>query len=204
MFRPMAITVCSAILGALVLALTVVPVASSYLLKLEGTRARGAVVPAPAPLLRRPPRGRDEPPRRTLAVALAVVTVAMASLAFIGTEFMPRLDEGSILVETRKLPVDLARGVGGHLHAGRADHPALPRGEAGRHQDRPSRRGHRGHGHLPGRRLREPPPHGRVEERLVEGGADRRTWRRRSPRCRASPATSPSRWPCGSTRSSPA
>ena len=29
---------------------------------------------------------------------------SLASLAFIGTEFMPRLDEGSILVETRKLP----------------------------------------------------------------------------------------------------
>jgi cobalt-zinc-cadmium resistance protein CzcA len=28
----------------------------------------------------------------------------VGSLAFIGTEFMPRLDEGSILVETRKLP----------------------------------------------------------------------------------------------------
>ena len=28
----------------------------------------------------------------------------MASLAWIGTEFMPRLDEGSVLVQTRKLP----------------------------------------------------------------------------------------------------
>ncbi|HSD66627.1 MAG TPA: efflux RND transporter permease subunit, partial [Vicinamibacteria bacterium] len=37
MFRPMAITVCSAILGALLLALTYVPVASSYLLKVEGS-----------------------------------------------------------------------------------------------------------------------------------------------------------------------
>ncbi len=33
-----------------------------------------------------------------------VLTVALGSLAFIGTEFMPRLDEGSILLETRKLP----------------------------------------------------------------------------------------------------
>src|SRR5207237_3736461 len=29
---------------------------------------------------------------------------ALGSLYFIGTEFMPKLDEGSILVETRKLP----------------------------------------------------------------------------------------------------
>ncbi len=33
MFRPMAITVCSAILGSLLLSLTVVPVFASYLLK---------------------------------------------------------------------------------------------------------------------------------------------------------------------------
>ena len=39
-----------------------------------------------------------------MAVALAVVTVALGSLPFLGTEFMPRLDEGSILIETRKLP----------------------------------------------------------------------------------------------------
>ncbi len=30
--------------------------------------------------------------------------VALGSLFFIGTEFMPKLDEGSILMETRKLP----------------------------------------------------------------------------------------------------
>src|SRR5205814_9614646 len=35
---------------------------------------------------------------------LAVLAVAVGSLFFIGTEFMPRLDEGDILVETKKLP----------------------------------------------------------------------------------------------------
>jgi cobalt-zinc-cadmium resistance protein CzcA len=40
----------------------------------------------------------------TIAAAFAIVIAALASLAFIGTEFMPRLDEGSILIETRKLP----------------------------------------------------------------------------------------------------
>ena len=104
MFRPMAITVCAAILGALLLALTVVPVASSYLLKLAGTEHEEAWFLR----LRRYYVAHLEDamnhPRRTLSVALAVVTVAMASLAFIGTEFMPRLDEGAILVETRKLP----------------------------------------------------------------------------------------------------
>jgi cobalt-zinc-cadmium resistance protein CzcA len=104
MFRPMAITVCSAILGALVLALTVVPALSCYLLKLEGTEAERSWFLR----LRRYYVAHLEDamnhPRRTLAVALAVVALAVASLGFIGSEFMPRLDEGAILVETRKLP----------------------------------------------------------------------------------------------------
>ncbi|MCL4821023.1 MAG: CusA/CzcA family heavy metal efflux RND transporter [Vicinamibacteria bacterium] len=104
MFRPMAITVCSAILGALVLALTYVPVASLYLLKIEGSEREEPWFVR----LRRYYVAHLEDamnhPRRTLSVAVAVVTVAVASVAFIGSEFMPRLDEGAILVETRKLP----------------------------------------------------------------------------------------------------
>src|SRR5437879_8696011 len=40
----------------------------------------------------------------TVGAAAVLLAVALGSLFFIGTEFMPRLDEGSILVETRKLP----------------------------------------------------------------------------------------------------
>ena len=42
--------------------------------------------------------------KATVAIALFILVVALWSLTVIGTEFMPRLDEGSILVETRKLP----------------------------------------------------------------------------------------------------
>jgi cobalt-zinc-cadmium resistance protein CzcA len=104
MFRPMAITVCSALFGALVFALTVAPASAAVHFRRrlqerpEGwfERARAAYLRALGTLL----RARIA----TAAAALAVVAVAIASLAFIGTEFMPRLDEGSILIETRKLP----------------------------------------------------------------------------------------------------
>jgi cobalt-zinc-cadmium resistance protein CzcA len=104
MFGPMAITVCSAILGALVLALTWVPVASSYLLRLEGKehekpwflRLRRYYVAHLEDAMNHR--------RRTLSVAVGVVAAATLSIALLGTEFMPRLDEGAILVETRKLP----------------------------------------------------------------------------------------------------
>jgi hypothetical protein len=40
----------------------------------------------------------------TLGVSIIVLTVALGSLAFTGTEFMARLDEGPLLITTRKLP----------------------------------------------------------------------------------------------------
>jgi cobalt-zinc-cadmium resistance protein CzcA len=104
MFRPMAITVCSALFGSLLLSLTGVPVVSSYLLRLGGhreeerwfVRFRSFYVDH---------LGRHmNHPLPTVGVALLVVVTALGSVPLLGTEFMPRLDEGSILIETRKLP----------------------------------------------------------------------------------------------------
>ena len=105
LFRPMAITVCSAILGALLLSLTVIPVLSSFLLRLQPRtehetgrfqRFRTRYLAFLTHAMR----------RRTLTVftAFVIVSVAIGSIPFLGTEFMPKLDEGSILIETRKLP----------------------------------------------------------------------------------------------------
>ncbi|MGE0443804.1 MAG: efflux RND transporter permease subunit [Vicinamibacterales bacterium] len=104
MFRPMAITVCSAILGSLLLSLTVVPVASSYLLRLGGAHHEERWFARLRDRYRRHLADAMDHPARTLAVAGATVAVALGSLPFLGTEFMPKLDEGAILIETRKLP----------------------------------------------------------------------------------------------------
>ncbi|HYI92446.1 MAG TPA: CusA/CzcA family heavy metal efflux RND transporter [Bryobacteraceae bacterium] len=104
MFRPMAITVCSLLVGSLILALTVVPVLASFALKgpisekEEGwfARLRNGYRRSLVRALRTRPL--------VLAAATASVAVAVGSVAFIGTEFMPKLDEGSILITTRKLP----------------------------------------------------------------------------------------------------
>jgi heavy metal efflux system protein len=104
MFRPMAITVCSALVGALVFALTLIPAAASVHFSgpmkehTEGWfhRLRDGYV--------RTLTGAIRHRMATVAAALLLVVVSVGSLAYIGTEFMPKLDEGSILVETRKLP----------------------------------------------------------------------------------------------------
>ena len=108
MFRPMAFTVCSALFGSLFLALIAIPSLSALAFP-KGLPAhyqssrrgwmdkinRHYVAMLEAVLRHR---------KFALVSSVAVLAVALASLAFIGTEFMPRLDEGSILLETRKLP----------------------------------------------------------------------------------------------------
>jgi cobalt-zinc-cadmium resistance protein CzcA len=104
MFRPMAITVCSALLGALIFALTVVPAAASVHFH-KGVKERPETwMRAFRTRYLAVLRFLMDRRLATVGAALALVLGAIGSLAFIGTEFMPRLDEGSILVETRKLP----------------------------------------------------------------------------------------------------
>jgi cobalt-zinc-cadmium resistance protein CzcA len=108
MFRPMAITVCAALLGSLLLALTVIPVLSSWVFR-KGLRRKKKEANSHwmDRLGLRYIAGLSWVIRHRIAIiiAMAIIMIAsLASLAFIGTEFMPRLDEGSILVETRKLP----------------------------------------------------------------------------------------------------
>jgi cobalt-zinc-cadmium resistance protein CzcA len=108
MFRPMAITVCAALAGSLILALTLVPLLASFSFRKHAPHARTS---GRHGLMEGLNRGYAallewaiDHRVLTAAVAVAVTGAAVASLFFIGTEFMPRLDEGSILVETRKLP----------------------------------------------------------------------------------------------------
>jgi heavy metal efflux system protein len=109
MFRPMAITVCTALAGSLLLALTMVPMMVSFAFRrgisLGGVRKEehrwmARLNSGYARLL----TSAMDRPWVTVGVAAAIMAVALGSLFFIGTEFMPQLDEGSILVETRKLP----------------------------------------------------------------------------------------------------
>ena len=104
MFRPMAITVCSAILGSLLLSLTAVPVAASYLLSVVGVHHEERWFVRLRDVYRAHLANAMDHSWRTLAIALVVVTTALGSVPLLGTEFMPKLDEGAILIETRKLP----------------------------------------------------------------------------------------------------
>ncbi len=109
MFRPMAITVCAALAGSLLLALTMIPMLASFSFRKGIRRSKGhATEPRWLMVLgdgyMRVLRWTMRFRVLTVAVSLVILGVAISSLFFIGTEFMPKLDEGAILVETRKLP----------------------------------------------------------------------------------------------------
>lgn len=123
MFRPMAFTVCAAVLSSLVLALTYIPAAASMVLTGE-TRSTAIANARPVSetkagwyrvLLARYERALAWALGRRRAViggALGLLVAAFALLPFLGTEFMPELDEGSLLIEIRRLPsTSLEQGV---------------------------------------------------------------------------------------------
>ena len=103
MFRPMALTVVFALVGALVLTLTFVPAAASLLL-------RPRDVPDREPWLARIIHRGYEPLlaatlRRPAQVALGaagLVAVAIGFFLHAGSEFVPQLDEGDLVVQTTR------------------------------------------------------------------------------------------------------
>ncbi|MEO8563522.1 MAG: CusA/CzcA family heavy metal efflux RND transporter [bacterium] len=103
MFTPMAFTVCVAVFGSLLLALTYVPVLASYFLRAgEETPSRWFDA---LRLRYQHWLAWSLAHRGAVAGAAAILlAVSLGSLPFLGTEFMPKLDEGSLLIETRRLP----------------------------------------------------------------------------------------------------
>jgi heavy metal efflux system protein len=109
-FRPLAFTVSLAMLGSLLFAIFVAPVLSEMLMKRSTAQERDKVgfadrllnglIGAYRPLIRMFVR------TRMLAVALAVAILAIGLAIFprLGSEFVPRLNEGDLLVRVTMAP----------------------------------------------------------------------------------------------------
>ncbi|MEP6781867.1 MAG: efflux RND transporter permease subunit, partial [Gemmatimonadaceae bacterium] len=118
MFRPMAFTVCAAVLGSLLLALTYVPAVASFVFaRRKETSLKESHEDSRWFLKLRAwyASALQWAFSHRIAViggALVVFAIAFGSMPFLGTEFMPRLDEGYLLIESRRIPsTSLAQGV---------------------------------------------------------------------------------------------
>lgn len=104
MFQPMALTVLFALLGAFVLSLTFVPAIASLVLSANTLDSPSGIVTSVEkvymPVLRR----ALSHPRTTIGIAVTFLALSVFGASFLGSEFVPRLDEGAIIIETNRLP----------------------------------------------------------------------------------------------------
>ncbi len=104
MFKPMAYTVTYALIGALLLSLTYVPVMSAIMFKKKVKEKESPVITYAkkyyVPLLKRILNKRYA----VAGIAAAFVAVSIIIFPFLGSEFIPQLDEGAIAIQVLRLP----------------------------------------------------------------------------------------------------
>jgi cobalt-zinc-cadmium resistance protein CzcA len=103
LFRPMALTVLFALAGSLVISLTLMPVLAATVLGRE--EEHEPLIMRTFHWLYRPLAGLAVRHPVVIALAAAGLVAATVPVALrLGAEFMPRLDEGDILIEVTRLP----------------------------------------------------------------------------------------------------
>lgn len=111
MFKPLALTVCFALIGSLLVSLTVVPALASLIVK---RRSAAGKEPAIVSLAHRAHTAVLEATLGhrwlTLAAAGVLFAAALSVLPRIGTEFLPPLNEGAIAINVVRLPTAGLRG----------------------------------------------------------------------------------------------
>jgi heavy metal efflux system protein len=98
LFTPMALTVCYALLGSLVLCLTLVPVLATFMFRGRSQGRRHRVLDRITGLYERIVRVTVRHAGLTMLVAVAVVAGSLYLGTHLGTEFIPPLDEGEIWI----------------------------------------------------------------------------------------------------------
>ena len=111
MFKPLALTICFALVGSLIVSLTIVPVLGSLVIKRSVGQTRENLLiriihAVYTPVLLLAIRGRW----MTIAIAGALMVGAFSVLPRIGTEFLPPLDEGALAINVVRLPTASTAG----------------------------------------------------------------------------------------------
>jgi cobalt-zinc-cadmium resistance protein CzcA len=116
LFRPMAVTISLAVIGALILTLTLIPVLCSFLFKRPPSDRESPLLA----VLRRPYlpaiRWCVRRPLVPILGAAALLAVSLWTFTLLGKEFLPELDEGDLWVRVQ-FPVGVSiEGVGPYVH----------------------------------------------------------------------------------------
>ena len=104
MFKPMALTVVFALLGSLILSLTYVPAAMTFLLRGHVSEKESFLIRIAKRWYRPGLAFMHSNRRHAIAVATMLVVISAIIFPFLGSEFIPRLDEGSLAVQVQQRP----------------------------------------------------------------------------------------------------
>lgn len=104
MFHPLALTFIYALIGALLVSLTVIPVLCYWFMKSKVVEHHNPALEFVKhryfPVL----NTAMERPKLTLLISLAALVLSLCLIPLLGSEFIPSLDEGSILLRTKLAP----------------------------------------------------------------------------------------------------
>jgi heavy metal efflux system protein len=112
MFKPMALTVVFALVGSLLFSLTYVPAAMTFLLHGQVSETESLVIRFARRGYRPALNFITQNQKKALAAAAALVVISGIGFPFLGSEFIPRLDEGSLAIQVQQLPsVSLSQSI---------------------------------------------------------------------------------------------
>ena len=112
MFRPMALTVLFALATAFVLSLTLVPALASLLLPRDAHDKESPIVRVGLRWYRPVLRWSSHRPAVVVAIAVLLFAITLGIGSRMGREFLPQLDEGTLISEMVRLPsVSLAQSL---------------------------------------------------------------------------------------------
>ncbi|MFZ3014958.1 MAG: efflux RND transporter permease subunit, partial [Nitrospira sp.] len=104
MFIPLALTVVIVLLSSLVLSMTVIPVLAVILMRPRSVARESLLLERGRNLYRRLLEGAIRRTSLVVILAFVVLVAGIALVPFIGREFVPIMDEGSIVVNLVRLP----------------------------------------------------------------------------------------------------
>lgn len=107
LFSPLAYTLGFALVGALIITLTLVPVLISILMRKNIREKRNPIVHHLTGFMLKGFAFTTRHKRSSVAVSLIVIAVGLFSFKFLGTEFLPELDEGAIWLRVQ-LPYSIS------------------------------------------------------------------------------------------------
>jgi cobalt-zinc-cadmium resistance protein CzcA len=112
LFKPMCITIIFALLGALILSLTYIPAMSTLIFTGQTTESESRFMILVRKFYTRALNTTMEYKRQTATIAVTLLCLSLLTFPMLGSEFIPRLDEGALAIQMQQLPsVSLSQSI---------------------------------------------------------------------------------------------